>query len=343
MGDFLGDILVSVDKTGDKFFTVAYNSIGTQITPLLDVMLVAYLAFYGLQLIMGTSRISVAAVITRAFRMVFIIVLIKNWVYFDDIIYKWLNDTPKDLGATLLSVMHTSVDTTTAGLSRIWECANKAAGAFSTYAGFQAVLPALVGILLMAGALSFIGLALSMLLMAKVATWILIGTAPVFIACMLFEQSRGVAWAWFQQLVLYALLPLFVYVICAFLITAIEPDVKHVLDVAARQSANITLTDVRGFLLLCAAGAFVVANIHSLVRGVASGVTGGIGNIARRVWLVTGIGGTSRVVGAHTGNDLHWYGRSRFYRFDRYASPSPINQGAKEAMQNRIRNNSLPQ
>lgn len=341
MGDFLGKILDLVDSTGATFSTAAYNSIGKQIVPLLNVMLIAYVTFYGLQLIMGTSRISVAAVIARLFRMVFIVVLIKNWGYFNEIIYKWLNDTPKDLGDTLLNIMNTSVVDTTAGLSRIWECANKAAGAFAEQTGFQAVLPSLVGQLLMAGALAFIGLALSMLLVAKIATWILIGTAPVFIACVLFEQSRGVAWAWFQQLVLYALLPLFVYVICAFLITAIHPEVQQVL--AAADQRNITLTDVRGFLLLCAAGAFVVANIFFLVRGVASGVTCGIGNISSRVWLVTGFGGTPHMVGASAGNDVHWHGHSRFYRFDRNASPSPINQGAKEAMQNRIRNNSLPQ
>ncbi|WGG61735.1 type IV secretion system protein [Brucella intermedia] len=340
MGDFLGKILALVDKTGETFSAIAYNSIGRQIAPLLDIMLVAYLAFYGLQLIMGTSRISVAAVIARVFRMVFIVVLIKNWGYFNEIIYKWLNDTPKDLGDTLLNIMNTSANDTTAGLSRIWECANKAAGAFAEQTGFQAVLPSLVGQLLMAGALAFIGLALSMLLVAKIATWILIGTAPVFIACILFEQSRGVAWAWFQQLVLYALLPLFVYVICAFLITAIYPEVQHVLDAADQRKIN--LTDVRGFLLLCAAGAFVVANIFFLARGVASGVTGGIGNIARRAWLITGVDGTSRMVGTRTGNNVHWYG-PRFYHFDRHASYSPINQGVKEAMQNRIRNNSLPQ
>lgn len=331
MGDFLGNILDLVDRTGATFSAIAYNNIGRQIAPLLDIMLVAYLAFYGLQLIMGTSRISVAGVIDRTVRIVFIITLIKNWGYFNDIIYKWLNDTPRDLGNTLLNIMSTSVDDTTAGLSRIWECANKAASAFAEQTGFQAVLPSLVGLLLMAGALSFIGLALSMLLLAKVATWIMIGTAPVFIACMLFEQSRGVAWAWFQQLLLYALLPLFVYVICAFLITAIDPEVQRVLTAAEQR--QITLTDVRGFLLLCAAGAFVVANIHSLVRGLASGVTRGIGNMARRGWLVTGVSETSRM-------DVRWYRRSRF---DRHAPLSSINQGVKETIQNRISSNSLPQ
>jgi type IV secretion system protein VirB6 len=341
MNDFLGDILTLVENTGATLSETAFNIIGKQIAPLLDIMLVGYLAFYGLQLIMGTSRISVAGVVDRAFRMIFIVTLIKNWSYFNDLIYRWMNDTPKSLGDALLNILGTSVGDTTTGLSKIWECANKAAGAFAEQTGFQAVLPSLVGLLIMAGALAFIALALSVLLLAKIVTWVLIGTAPIFIACMLFEQTRGIAWAWFQQLLLYALLPLFLYVICAFLITAIDPDLKHVLEVAEQRKIN--LTDVRGFLLLCATGAFVVANIYSLARGIASGLTAGISAIARKALYITGLGETPYIARTGARDSAYWGGRSRFHRFDRGVSLSPINQGAKEAMQNRIRSHSLPQ
>lgn len=341
MGDFLGNILALVDNTGTTFSAAAYNKIGLQMAPLLNIMLIGYLAFYGLQLLMGTSRISVAAVVNRAFRMIFIVTLINNWSYFDEFIYKWLNETPKGLGRILLNILNTDVTDTTAGLSKIWECANKAAGAFAEQSGYTAVLPSTVGLLIMAGALAFIALALSLLLLAKIATWVLIGTAPIFIACMLFEQSRGIAWAWFQQLLLYALLPLFVYVICAFLITAIDPDLKHVLEVAEQRKIN--LTDVRGFLLLCATGAFVVANIYSLARGIAAGITAGIGNIARKALYVTGLGETPYIARTGARDSAYWGGRARFHRFDHGVSLSPINQGAKEAMQNRIRSHSLPQ
>ncbi|HWT61838.1 MAG TPA: type IV secretion system protein [Ochrobactrum sp.] len=339
--DFLSDILGRVDNTGGTFSATAYGIIGPQMAPLLNTMLIGYLAFYGLQLLMGTSRISVATVVNRAFRMIFIVTLINNWSYFDEFIYKWLNETPKELGSTLLGILHTNVTDTTAGLSKIWECANKAASAFAEQSGYTAVLPSAVGLLIMAGALAFIALALSMLLLAKIATWVLIGTAPIFIACMLFEQSRGIAWAWFQQLLLYALLPLFVYVICAFLITAIDQDLKHVLEVAEQR--KITLLEVRSFLLLCVAGAFIVANIHSLARGIAAGMTAGIGNIARKALYVTGLGETPYIARTGARDSTYWGGRSRFHRFDHGVSLSPINQGAKEAMQNRIRSHSLPQ
>lgn len=341
MNDFLGDILDLVENTGTLFSERAYHIIGNQIAPLLNIMLIAYLAFYGLNLVMGTSRISVAAVIDRAIRMVFIVTLIKNWGYFNAFFYTWLNDTPKELGTILLDITGTDVDSTTAGLSAIWKGANQAAGAFAQQTGFQAVLPSLVGMMVMAGALAFIALALSILLLSKIMTWVLIGTAPIFIACMLFEQSRGIAWAWLQQVLLYALLPLFLYITCAFLITAVDPELTRVTDAASQKTLN--LRDVAGFLMLCAAGAFVLANIHALARGIASGVTARIGGIAERVQYVTGFGKAPSIVRTSFKDRTDWRRHSRLYHFGGHTSISPTSQGAKEAMQNRIRSNSLPQ
>jgi len=338
MSDFLGDILVRVDQTGATFSNQAYSIISNQISPLLNVLLIAYVIYYGLQLIMGTSQITVATVVGRLIRMIVIFVLIRNWGYVNNSIYSWLNETPKELGTTLLNILGTNVNNVTTGLSLIWKCANLAAGAFGAETGYQ-VLPSLVGLLIMADALSFIGLALSILLLAKVVTWILIGTAPIFIACMLFEQSRGIGWAWFRQLLLYAMLPLFLYVICAFLIKAIEPDLQRALAPAHK---TIELTDVRGFLLLCAAGAFVVANIHALARGIASGVSTGISRFTRKIEHIPGFGTSPQIARTGTANSPYLGRGSRFYR-DSRSYISPIRRGEMEAMQNRIRNNSLPQ
>jgi hypothetical protein len=51
VNDFLGDILDLVGNTGAVFSEHAYHIIGNQIAPLLDVMLIVYLAFYGVHLV----------------------------------------------------------------------------------------------------------------------------------------------------------------------------------------------------------------------------------------------------------------------------------------------------
>jgi type IV secretion system protein VirB6 len=305
-------------------------------------MLIVYLAFYGVHLVMGTSRIGVAPMIDRALRMVFIVTLTRNWSYFNAFFYTYVNSTPKELERILLSITGVDVDNVTTGLSAVWKGANQAAGAFAQQTGFQAVLPSLVGMLIIAAALAFIAIALSILLLSKIMIWVLIGTAPIFIACMLFEQARGIAWAWLQQLLLYAMLPLFLSITCAFLITAIDPELRRVTNAATQKTLN--LRDVAGFLVLCTAGALVSANMHALARGIANGVVVRLGGIARTDHYQTDFGKASAIDRISIIDRIYQGRRSLYNRFGGGGggSISPTSQGAKEAMQNRISSNSLP-
>lgn len=242
-----------------------------------------------------------------------------------------------------MSTLNSDMKDITTGLSKIWSGANQAAGAFAEQTGFEAVLPSLVGILIMTTAMLFIGLPLSMLLLSKVATWLLIGLAPIFIACMLFERSRGIGWAWFEQLLRYALLPLFLYVVCAFLIRVIEPDLTEMIRIA--KDRTLTLTEVAGFILLCTAGIFVVAKVFTIAQGVASGITARIGDFSRSVSYATGLGSPPHIAQVNAQSSSRRSARPRFFYRSNLGgvSASPIRQGEIEAMQNRIRSHSLPQ
>ena len=344
MHDFLSDLLDRIDQSGENFSEQAYNIIGSEIMPLLRLMLVVYVAYYGLQIIMGTSRISVAEIVSRVFRMVFILILISNWSYFNGFFYEWLNNTPEDIGRAILTATETGITEPTNGLSMIWKTANQAASAFAEQSGYFSVLPSMIGFLIMACVAIFIATALAILVLAKVMLWVLIGTAPIFIACMLFEPSRNIGQAWFQQVLLYALIPLFVFVVAAFLIAAMDPELTKVS--AAASARQLTLSDISAFLLLCFAGAFVLFNIQMLAQGIVGGLAAGIGNVARSVMRATGIGIPAQVARAGMKSIGAGYrgGRALYNRFGGGSggSISPTNQAAKEAMQNRISSNSNP-
>ena len=53
MEDFLGDLLQRIEDSGNEFSERAYTVVGQEIMPLLQVMLVAYVAYYGLQLFLA--------------------------------------------------------------------------------------------------------------------------------------------------------------------------------------------------------------------------------------------------------------------------------------------------
>ncbi|RWJ82444.1 MAG: type IV secretion system protein [Mesorhizobium sp.] len=341
MNDFLGDLLDRIEDTGANFSERAYGIVGDEIVPLLNVMFLAYVAYYGLQLFMGTARISVSEVIGRVVRMLVILTLVSNWNHFDTLFYSWLNDTPEDVGRAILTATGTGITEPTNGLSMIWKTANEAASAFAEQSGYFSVLPSMVGFLIMLCVAVFIAVALAILLLAKVMMWVLVGTAPIFIACMLFEQTRNFGVSWFQQVLLYALIPLFVYVVAAFLIATMDPELTKVSNAAGQR--RLQLSDISAFLLFCCAGAFVLVNIQVLAQGIVGGMAAGIGNIARAVGRYSGI--TAPLTALRAGRSAAGYvGNASMRARDRTLSGmrENIRNASAEAMQNRISGNSLP-
>ncbi|MGI0526635.1 type IV secretion system protein [Rhizobium giardinii] len=341
MHDFLGDLLDRIEQTGANFSSRAYGIIGDEIVPLLTIMFIAYVAYYGLQIVMGTARVSVSEIIGRVARMLIILALVKKWDYFNTLFYSWLNNTPEDVGRAILTATGTGITEPTNGLSMIWKTANDAASAFAEQSGYLTILPSMVGFLIMLAVAVFIAVALAILLLAKVMMWVLIGTAPIFIGCMLFDQTRSMGVAWFQQVLTYALIPLFVYVVAAFLIAAMDPELTKVTSAASQR--RLQLSDISAFLLLCAAGAFVLFNIQVLAQGITGGVAIGIGNAARAVGRFAGVSapisalsGGQRLSGAIGNAGMQARARTQ------EGMRTNIRNASAEAMQNRISSNSLP-
>ena len=287
MDDVIGDLLRRVEETGSSFSEQAYQIVGQQVVPLLTVLFVAYIGVYGLQLLTGTARLSVGDIIGRLTRMLIILALVREWHNFDTLFYGWLSETPEAVGRAILSATGTGITEPTNGLSQIWSTANEAASAFAEQSGYFSVLPSMIGFLIIFCVAVFVAVALAILLLAKVMMWVLIGTAPIFIACMLFQPTRGLGSAWFQQVLTYALIPLFVYVIAAFLISAMDPELSKVKNAAGQR--ELQLSDVSAFLLLCCAGAFVLINIQVLAQGITGGIAIGIGRVARTVGHMAGV------------------------------------------------------
>lgn len=287
MENFIGALLERIEATGQNFSGRAYGIIGSQIMPLLTLMLVGYVAFYGLQLVMGTARITIGEIVSRVARMLLIVSVVGEWQNFNDLVYSWLSKTPEAAGRAILGATGTGISDPTDGLSKIWMTANQAASAFAEQSGYLSILPSMTGFLIMACVAVFLAVALAILILSKVMMWVLVATAPIFIACMLFDRTRGLGNAWVQQVLTYALIPLFVYVVAAFLIATMEPELTKVTNAAGQRL--LQLSDVSAFLLLCCAGAFVLFNIQTLAQGVTGGVAAGIGRVARDVAGLAGV------------------------------------------------------
>jgi type IV secretion system protein VirB6 len=140
---------------------------------------------------------------------------------------------------------------------------------------------------------------------------------------------------------MYALIPMFVYVVAAFLISAMDPELTKVANAA--DAKLLKLSDVSAFILICGAGAFVLFNIQVLAQGITGGVAAGIGHAAKLVGGAAGIAlpasavSGGRTVAGKAGN-LGMALRTRTHE----GMKENIRNASAEAMQNRISNNSTP-
>ncbi|WP_245453608.1 type IV secretion system protein [Aminobacter sp. MSH1] len=289
--------------------------------------------FYGVHLFLGTSRLSVAEVIGRLARVMIIFIIVTSWANFNSLVYEWITTVPEDAGRAILAASATGVTEPTHGLSQIWKTANVAAAAFSEQAGYLSVLPALIGLIIMVFAGLFVAVALGILVLAKVVLWVLLGTAPIFISCFFFDSTRGYAMGWLNQSLLYAIIPLFVYVIAAFLIAAMEPELTKIDQISGDR--ELTLSDFAAFIMLCLAGSFVLIQVQSLAQGIAGGLATPIGPRSRQL--------TTRGV---------WWGREAIGQSARQTQAavdrvqarlhSPRQDGAGASMQRAITSNGTP-
>ena len=281
MEDFIGELLQRIDASGENFSQRAYEALTKDIEPLLRLLFVLVVLFYGTQLFLGTSRLSVAEIIGRLARVIIIFILVGTWSNFDALVYDWLTKVPEAAGRAVLAASGTGVTEPTNGLSQIWKTANVAASTFSEQAGYFSVLPALIGMVIMVFAGLFVAVALGILVLAKVILWVLLGTAPIFISCMMFHPTRNYAIGWLNQSLLYALIPLFVYVIAAFLIAAMAPELTKINEISGNR--ELKLSDFAAFIMLCLAGSFVLIQIQSLAQGIVGGLATPIGHRSRAV------------------------------------------------------------
>jgi type IV secretion system protein VirB6 len=86
---------------------------------------------------------------------------------------------------------------------------------------------------------------------------------------------------WLNQSLLYAIIPLFVYVIAAFLIAAMAPELTSIDEISGNR--ELKLSDFAAFIMLCLAGSFVLLQVQSLAQGIAGGLATPVGSRSRHM------------------------------------------------------------
>ena len=334
--DFIGKLLENLDAIGGNFTSNAFMAFERDIMPLINILVILYVIFYGIRLLMGATSISAAEVCIHVVKVVGVATLATNWSMFNDLIYSWIISVPDGIGQLVLNAAGGSTTKTTNGLSAIVQQATTINHAFNDAAGWTKFGPILFGIFVLAISYFLVGVALMLLMISKVALWILIGTAPIFITCYLFNVSRKLTDGWLTQVMAYSLMPIFTYGACAIIIATMRTAIKdqdysgNALDELASLGAI--------FILVCLAGLYILFTIQTMTQGVVGTVMISAGDFASRARRMS-YGAASSTVST-TARGI----RKAYNRYSRGGGSNggAVSNASREALARQVQNHSRP-
>ena len=147
-------------------------------------------------------------------------------------------------------------------LNGIWTSGATAAQSISAAGGTFGVALMFAGLLVLVLTGLFIVEAMFMVVMGKLALFVLLGLAPIFIALALFNVSSMLFTGWIRSCLTFSIVPLLTYGFLGFFEGLITGQMSS-LNAAASGQAAFSVGTVAPFVALCAMGALLMTTPRS--------------------------------------------------------------------------------
>jgi type IV secretion system protein VirB6 len=183
-----------------------------------------------------------------------------------------------------------------AGLTNVWTAANTVSAQVSSAGGLTGIGLAILSYVILIIAILFIAFAAFLIVFGKIALFVLLSLAPLFICMALFQITSHLFNGWMRSCAQYALIPVVVYAFLGFFLVLIQTTITNI------QSASVNSTTA-----LTVISPFLLSQILAIVHGIASG-----GTILRTgaAFRLAAAAGGAAAVGALLGGGAA-YGASR--------------------------------
>ena len=286
--DVLNTVFTDLDNVGTSVVQSLYTSIGTALQPVFTIGLTIYVAYYGYEIAFGRATMSATDFVWRIVRIGLIYGLAFGWGDFQTIAVNVLSQTADSVGGTICTAVAAQVqggsnacvstsggtgsDTVIAtALNTIWVSGSTAAQNITQAGGTFGVGLMIMGLVVDILVCLFIVEAMFMVVMGKLALFVLLGLAPIFIAMALFRVTSSLFNGWMRSCLTFAVVPLLTYGFLGFFTGLISAQ-QTALN-SAVSGSTVTMGSVAPFLVMCVLGALLMTQIPSI----ASGITGGPG------------------------------------------------------------------
>ena len=234
-----------------------------------------YVVYWGYEMIYGRASLTAGAFVWRMLRIWLIYLIAFSWSPFSILVVNVFTSTAdgvatavcSGVGGTGCSSPESAVGSQ---LSMVFSNGLTAAKTISASGGWGAALSlGLLAIIDIVAVVIFVAVAITLVMIGKVALFVLLGLAPLFIAMALFEFSSTLFTGWLRTCVQYAIVPVIVYGILSFLLTIMNAAIANVAGITDMSSG---LTLLGPFLILCVVGVVILLQAVPIAASIAGAV-----------------------------------------------------------------------
>jgi type IV secretion system protein VirB6 len=274
MTDIVTQLFSAVDTAAANSIQTIYQSLTAGLQPVLVVAMTVYVAYWGLEMIFGRASLSAGAFVWKILKMALIWSLALGWSDFSTFVAQVFVHGGDGIatavctgaGGTNCSSAEASVSSSLSTLLANALAAAKVVA--SSGSGFSVVGLAILGLVLILLAVVFVSVGITLVLIGKVALFVLLGMAPFFISMALFGFTSSLFTGWMRTCAQYAIVPLIVYGILGFLLTIMNAAITNLASITDLSSG---MTLFAPFMILCVVGIGLVPQSLSIAASIAGG------------------------------------------------------------------------
>ena len=307
LGELTSRVLADIDGKVDGFAEASFRALTDPMSDLMAMLLVLALMHMSLSVAMGWAAATVSSLIRLLLRYAIVWGVLASWPSFNAWFYAIVTETPDDI--VKLIVGATGIDEDNFGITviieRFIDAGIDIGDMLIENISISTIALVLIGIIILflmlivaAGVILVIG-------MSKIGIGVTTAVAPVFLAMLLFNGSKGFFDGWLRLTVGFAITYLMAMVMLGFLLFVTEQTIKEfsTLDGIAR------VGEITEYLLIVILTIFLLRQIPSFGASIAGSAAIGVDGISKV---------TQNAAGAwNRAHGLRGDGRTNFARHNR--------------------------
>ncbi|GMN02945.1 type IV secretion system protein [Erythrobacter sp. MTPC3] len=206
MGTGVAAALAAVDCIASQVSEQAFGRLfGTdgQLAFALTLLLILYVAFFGISLMLGRSNLSVRALVPRLMTLGLVLTFATSFAAFSSIFYNIFIGGPDQIARILTGTEGSATATFATKLDIVFLAVQEAGGDTTDISMFSPQ-----GMMWFGAMLLLLG-TVGLLVTARIGLALLLAIGPIFVVLALFNGTRGLFTGWLKGVTMLAIAPLF--------------------------------------------------------------------------------------------------------------------------------------